>query len=158
MKWYFVDYFEGYTEQEVFYAVSLLSDKRKEELYKIYDVNLILKEPEDYMLLSANTMSLIKCLLIINRKNIKKEDFKLDNRIIENLKTPTFIQICKEYGVEEAIRIMLSTGYIDKKRYTSEEIEKIINRSRSDIADLSVKMKHETCCNKKYVKNKKRKN
>lgn len=158
MKWYFVDYFEGYTEQEVFYAVSLLSDKRKEELYKIYDVNLILKEPEDYMLLSASTMSLIKCLLIINRKNMKKEDFKLDNRIIENLKTPTFIQICKEYGVEEAIRIMLSTGYIDKKRYTSEEIEKIINRSRSDIADLSVKMKHETGCNKKYVKNKKRKN
>lgn len=69
MKWYFLDYFDGYKEGEIKQAIDALPSIRKKEIYDAYYPNFVLKD-DDYHVVSSNTISLIRALLLINRKNI----------------------------------------------------------------------------------------
>lgn len=69
MKWYFLDYFDGYKEEEIKQAIATLPSIRKKEIYDAYYPNFVLKD-DDYHVVSSNTISLIRALLLINRKNI----------------------------------------------------------------------------------------
>lgn len=80
MKWYFLDYFDGYKEEEIKQAIAALPSIRKKEIYDAYYPNFVLKD-DDYHVVSSNTISLIKALLLINRKkhilsNNKKQKTK----------------------------------------------------------------------------------
>lgn len=68
MKWYFLDYFDGYKEGEIKQAIDALPSIRKKEIYDAYYPNFVLKD-DDYHVVSSNTISLIRALLLINRKN-----------------------------------------------------------------------------------------
>ena len=72
MKLYFLDYFEDYTEKELLDVINMLPEKRKKEIYDIYDEDLILRELDEYIMLSSSTMSLIKVLLLMNKKSQQK--------------------------------------------------------------------------------------